>query len=186
MPDSQKHQLVNPEHLIRPDDNFREGYPLLDFSEIFFFENTDDMVLITDPTYLADIYNSTDKLASFLRQHGVIVMNFGGDVSTPIWFQKPYLIIPIALDTSSENIPNDIEVLVEEIGTDSGSFIFLPITDKTPIALMEKINNVVSNKNGVFLQIPKGKWNVLYEQRGEPEEKYPTLYRNIVACLETK
>lgn len=66
--------MIKPERLIRPEDQFREGFPTLDFREEYSFRTSGEPVLVTDPTYLADVYSSHDEEAGYLRAHGVFVM----------------------------------------------------------------------------------------------------------------
>lgn len=177
--------MVDPERLLEPEDNFRGCFPKLDFKDTYRFSTHGEPVLVTDPIYLADVYNSKDEVASFLRARGVFVMDFGGDVGGPVWWQHPFLMIAISTHLSEEfETPPGVVALPDGVGTDSGSFIFLPFTDDIPSALQEIIHEVVANKNGILAPIPAGEWAVYYEQ-WEPKEGYPsTWYRNIVARWE--
>ena len=93
-------------------------------------------------------------------------MDFGGDVSDPVWWSDPYVIIPISLHYSEADLESEmaVDVLAEEIGTDSGSFIFLPLAADLPSELKTTIKKLVSDKNAVLLDFPAGRWNVFYEQ----------------------
>jgi len=174
--------MINPERLIVPRDNFDEVFPSLGFSNKHSLETLGEEILITDPIYLADVYNSHDLISSFLRDNGVFVMDFGGDTSGPVWWSNPYVIIPISLHYSDTDLESEkeIDVLAEEIGTDSGSLIFLPLTDDLPNELTATIKKLVSDKNAVLLDLPAGRWRVFYEQF-EPKPDWPeSFYRNIV------
>jgi hypothetical protein len=174
--------MINPDRLIVPSDNFDEGFPSLGFSNKYSMETLGEEILITDPTYLADVYNSRDPISSFLRDNGVFVMDFGGDVSGPVWWSDPYVAIPISLHYSESDLESNtaVDVLAEEVGTDSGSFIFLPLTADLPNELTTTIKKLVSDKNAVLLDLPAGRWYVFYEQF-EPKPGSPeSFYRNIV------
>jgi hypothetical protein len=174
--------IVDPNRLIKPKDRFREGFPELDFREVYSFHTSGQPVLITDPIYLADVYNSKDEIASFLRAHGVFIMDFGGDVSGPVWWQHPFVLLPISMHSSDEDLepPEGVTVLADEVGTDSGSFVFLPFTEDMPRALKAEVDEVLVKRNGALLELPVGNWSVLYEQWDAPEERLNSLYRNIV------
>ncbi len=174
--------MVDLNRLIKPQDKFREAFPGLGFREAYSFYTSGEPVLITDPIYLADVYNSKDAVASFLRAHGVFVMGFGGDVSSPVWWQNPFVLLPISMHLSSKDLvpPEGATILTNEVGTDSGSFIFLPLTEDLPWALKVQIDKVLAQNNGALLELPAGKWDVFYEQWDAPEERLRSLYRNIV------
>jgi hypothetical protein len=42
-------------------------------------------LLIIDPIYLADVYNKDGPKEGYLKEHGVILSDFGGDVSGPVF-----------------------------------------------------------------------------------------------------
>jgi hypothetical protein len=126
--------MVDPSRLVKPKDKFRVAFPDLNFREVYCFCTSGEPVLMADPTYLADVYNSEDEIASFLRGHGVFLMDFGGDVSGPVWWQHPYILVPISLHLSEKDLqlPEGVALLADQVGTDSGSFMFLPLTRYLP------------------------------------------------------
>lgn len=174
--------MVDPNRLVKPRDRFCESFPNMGFREVYVFCTSGEPVLVTDPTYLADVYNSTDEMASFLRTRGVFVMDFGGDVSGPVWWQPPFVLLPISMHLSNKDLvpPEGATILTSDVGTDSGSFIFLPLTEDLPLALKVQIDRVLAQNNGALLELPAGKWSVFYEQWDAPEERLRSLYRNIV------
>jgi len=174
--------MVDPTRVIRPRDKFRESFPGLDFRDVFSFHTAGESVLITDPIYLADVYNSRGEIASLLRAHGVFVMDFGGDLVSPVWWSHPYVMLPTSMHLSDEDFepPRGVTVLADEVGTDSGSFIFLPLTKDLPPVLRLKVESVLAENNGALLQLPAGNWHVLYEQWDAPEPRLDSHYRNIV------
>ncbi len=178
--------MIDSTRLIIPLDKFCKGFPELNFREVYHFQTLGEPILVTDPTYLADVYNSKDDIATSLRDRGVFLMDFGGDVSGPIWWQYPYVLVPISNHLSLDDLlpPLGVTVLANEIGTDSGSFIFLPVTNDLPPTLQAEINEVVAKNNGALLRLPSGNWTVYYEQWDAPEGKPATFYRNIVMKLE--
>jgi hypothetical protein len=174
--------IVNPNRLTKPEDKFHKAFPEFNFREVYSFQTSGEPVLLTDPTYLADVYNSGDEIASFLRAHGIFVIDFGGDVSSPVWWQPPFVLLPISMHISDRDLepPEEVTVLAEEVGTDSGSFVFLPLTEELPWALKARVDKVLAENNGALLELPAGKWGVFYEQQDAPEERLKSLYRNIV------
>jgi hypothetical protein len=181
-----KSEFVDQKRLLKPDDEFRAGFPDLDFQEVYTFQTYGEEVLITDPIYLADVYNSKGEIASFLREYGVFVMSFGGDIECPVWYQDRHFLLPISDHLLSEvmNPPEDVVVLAEEVGTDSGSFLFLPVTSNLHPSLKQKIKSVLAKGNGEMLPLQAGKWAIYYEQWDVPEGSFPTFYRNVVGQME--
>jgi hypothetical protein len=173
--------MVEPERLIQPSDDFRRAFPELDFRDVYSLTTAGEQVLITDPTYLADVYNSTDKVASLLRQKGVFLMQFGGDVRCPVWWRPPYILLPTSNSMpDDEEVPEGAQVLAEDVHTDSGSFIFLPLTDDLSHEVKKSVEQLVHERNGAVIDLPAGKWVFYYEQFPAPAENVVGLYRNIV------
>jgi hypothetical protein len=120
-------------------------------------------VLITDPIYLADVYNDPGPLAACVREQGLIVNRFGGDLSAPVWWQPPYLMLLLAEHPEEADPPLDATIVPEVVGCDSGSFVFLPLSERIPQELKAKIDAVVACRNGVIVPIPAGLWSFWYE-----------------------
>src|SRR5690242_6405650 len=91
-----------------------------------------------------------DADADFLLARDHFVMNFGGDRSCPVWWRQPFVLMPISLHLDAEDFqaPDGTTVLAEEVGTDSGSFIFLPLTDDLPSTLQDQITDLLCENNG--------------------------------------
>lgn len=173
--------MVERFRLIKPEFNLRVRFPALDFSDRGTFQTGGEAVLVTDPTYLADVYNSQEDTASFVRQHGVIVWDFGGDTSGPVWWQPPFLKIAFAIDHGEP--PPSATVLADEVGCDSGSLVFLPLTKALPSRLRAHVDRVLVANSGVALPLPAGTWTVRYEQH-DSEEWDAEHFRDIVALWE--
>ncbi len=167
--------------LVKPKFNLRARFPALDFSDRGTFQTGGEAVLVTDPIYLTDVYNSQEGTASFVRQHGVIVWDFGGDTSGPVWWQPPSLKIAFALDSGEP--PPSATVMADEVGCDSGSLVFLPLTKALPPGLRAQVDRVLVANSGVALTLPAGTWTVWYEQH-DSEEWNAEFFRDIVALWE--
>jgi hypothetical protein len=139
-------------------------------------------VLLVDPCYIADVYNSTDEAASYVREHGLFLMDFGGDLSVPVWWKPPFLVMPISAYWSDGDLkpPPGTTVLAGEIGCDSGSFVFLPHAATFPHALRRKVKEALEAHNAVALPLPAGQWTAYYEQFDAPQDNMRGFYRNIV------
>ena len=173
--------MVEKFRLIRPEFNLRVRFPALDFSDRNTFQTGGEAVLVTDPTYLADVYNSQGGMASFVRQNGVFVLDFGGDRSGPVWWQPPFLKIAFVVDSGKP--PPDTTVLADEVGCDSGSLVFLPLTKALPSRLRAQVDRVLAEDNGAALPLPAGIWTVKYEQH-DSGERDGKGFRDIVAVWE--
>ncbi len=144
-------------------------------------------LIITDPIYLADVYNANDDLlAELVRTLGVIVTDFGGDDSCPVWWKDPHVILPLSISLPDPLItPAGAEVAANEVGCDSGSFVFLPFHPDAVPLLHDIVSEILAEKNGVNLQVPPGTYSVFYEQQALPPGKsHPEFYRNVVARRE--
>ena len=173
--------IVDTTRLILPDENFIAAFPNLGFKNRFFLDTSGEAIIVCDPICLADVYNSSDWIASLVREHGVFLMDFGGDVSCPIWWKSPFAVFPLSAHFSTHNSkPHDTQVWAEEIYTDSGSFVFLPLSDGLPMELKSILRNALSQGDAIQLPTPAGRWELLYEQFEAPEENMNGLYRNIV------
>lgn len=136
-----------------------------------------ESVLIADPTYLADVFSSEDATARYIRTHGVILDDFGGDICCPVCWQFPFLWMPLT-DTEKESLPPlDIRVLSPSVCCDSACFVFLPMSQEIPCELKERWAH-----DGAMLELPSGIWSVWYEGKrdmfGRP--------RRIVACCDPR
>lgn len=172
--------MVETRRLIKPADDFRAAFPGLNFRNRRIIVSAGEKVLLVDPTYIADVYNSTDEIASFLRDRGLFLMDFGGDTAVPVWWKPPFLIMPISVHHGNLDAPSGAKVLIEEIGCDSGSFVFLPLSSDIPRNVQSKVDEVLGESNAVALALPAGRWAAFYEQFEAPQANTVGLYRNIV------
>ena len=172
--------MVETQRLIKPADDFSAAFPGLSFQNRRSLVTDGEQMLLVDPTYIADVYNSADELASFLREHGLFLMDFGGDTAVPVWWKPPFLVMPISMHLENLNAPSGATVLIEEIGCDSGSFVFLPLSAGIPPGVQRKVKEVLGDKNAVALWLPAGRWRAYYEQFDAPQANMVGLYRNIV------
>ena len=78
------------------------------------------------------------------------------------------------------NAPSGAAVLTEELGCDSGSFVFLPLSGDIPPGVQGKVKDVLGTKNAVALRLPPGRWTAYYEQFDAPQANMVGLYRNFV------
>lgn len=169
--------------LVPPNEDLGDSVAGLKFRGLFTLETHGEPVLLTDPIYLADIYNSTDdERAIYVREQGVLLGDFGGDVNGPVWWQAPYLLLPISMHYEDEPMPPEgVTVLAGEVACDSGSLVFLPVTDQIPASLLREIEEVVDQGNGALLPLPRGRYSFFYEQFDAPQSNMVAMYRNIVA-----
>lgn len=65
---------VDPNRLISPADDFKSAFPGLNFTNRRNLVTAGEDLLLVDPTYIADVYNSTDEVAAFLREHGLFLI----------------------------------------------------------------------------------------------------------------
>ena len=172
--------MVDTQRLVEPGDDFVAAFPGLNFRNRRSVVTAGEKVLLVDPTYIADVYNSMDEVATYLRDHGLFLMDFGGDSSAPVWWKPPFLLIPISMHNQDLNAASGAEVLTEEIGCDSGSFVFLPLSADMPRTVQSKVEEVLGESSGVALRLPAGHWSAFYEQFEAPQASMVSLYRNVV------
>jgi len=174
--------LVDESRLIAPDYDVKACFRGLKVNAAHFLRISEVPAVMVDPTYLADAYNSEEDEAQYVRGNGLFILNFGGDVSGPLWFEDPYVVMPISGHVRSQDRvkPSSAHVLVERIGCDSGSFVLLPVTRATPDSIRAKIEKRVKRGNAVLLNLPSGRWELLFEQFDPPQPNMRGLRRNIV------
>ena len=149
--------MVETRRLIKPADDFVAAFPGLNFRNRRSLVTAGEKVLLVDPIYIADVYNTTDEIASFLREQGLFLMDFGGDTAVPVWWKEPFLVMPISMHHENLNAPSGAKVLAEEIGCDSGSFVFLPLSAGIPRSVQSKVKEVLGENNAVALRLPAGR-----------------------------
>jgi len=172
--------VVETQRLIKPADDFVTSFPGLNFRNRRSLVMAGEKMLLVDPTYVAGVYKSTDESASFLRARGLFLMEFGGDTAVPVWWKPPFLVMPISMHLKSLRTPPGAKVLAEEVGCDSGSFLFLALSARVPDGVLCKVKEVLAERNAVALRLPAGRWDAYYEQFDAPQANMVALYRNIV------
>lgn len=178
--------IIDENRLIQPEDNFENKFPGLGFRNIYSVECNGAGIYICDPTYISDVYNSKDDISNYLRNYGAFLMDFGGDFSSPIWWKYPYALFPLSWHYSSDGFipPNDANMLVDDIGVDSGSVMFLPSTEVLPSELKSIFSRLLEERNAFLMPASKGTWTLFYEQYDPPQANMMNLYRNIVMKYE--
>ena len=146
-------------------------------------------LLIIDPIYLSDIYNENGRKEMYLKENGVLLTDFGGDVSGPIFRTicggiKIYLVFdrvndegyPVFRDDEIDGLKKNV-INSEELGCDSGSYIFLDFSKE----LKEIFHDELKEQKPFVIDLPKGLYSVGYEQWDTNEENpYEAWRRNIV------
>ena len=168
---------------LQPIEDLRAWFPDVGFAGLDTFIVRDRGLFITDPIYLADVYNpNDDDAATYIRTNSVIVCDFGGDSSCPVWWRDPFLVLPLSLSLPEDlEAPDDAIVLADEIVCDSGSFAFIPLLDAVPQSLDRRIQKMIADRDGAHSLLPVGKYKVSYEQYDSPEDSRPGFHRNVVA-----
>lgn len=182
----QKYYYTPNRTLFRPIPNMRTRHPDMNFGGKHQFSTRGAPVLVTDPIYLADIYNmNDDPLAEYVRANGVVVCGFGGDTSCPVCWKSPLLMLPTATHIEWDMCPGQLcwpDGSVAIIGCDSASFVFLVLHGQMPSLMREKCETVAQERNGLIMHLQDGTYDVWLEQLpGFPHANMAGLYRNIVA-----
>lgn len=175
IPDPKRFELLESIRQLLPEFSFgaRHTFTLRSGQEL----------LITDPSYIAEVYQSPDdEAAVYVRSRGVFVSQFGGDFSCPVWWIDPFLILPVAVSSSAQRrAPKGATVMAKRILCDSGSYVFLPVTRRWPQHLRDATAKVVADGHGARVRIPPGRYRVVYDQLGESGTLTSANTRNIVA-----
>jgi hypothetical protein len=144
------------ESRLRPIADLREWYPHLGFAGRNELCVVDEGVFVTDPIYLADIYNpNEDPNATYLRWKAVVVSDFGGNTAVPVWWKEPFLVLPTSQHDQSPR-PEGAKEITREVGCDSASFVFIALGEEVPPQLRGKIDELERRKNGAQLKAPRG------------------------------
>ena len=176
--------MIDPSR-FQPIEDLHAWFPGVGFAGSDRFIVRDRGLLITDPVYLADVYNpNDDEAAAYVRANSVIVCDFGGDSSCPVWWRDPFIVLPLSLSLP-ENLeaPEGVTVVSEDLSCGSGSFAFIPLLDDLPRSLERQIQGVIADRSGVHWLPPVGRYKVFYEQHDPPDE-WPSFHRNVVARRE--
>jgi hypothetical protein len=155
-------------------------------------EISSGFLLIINPTYLADIYNENDEKEQYLKQNGVLLTDFGGDVGGPVYrTEESGIKVLLVFDRvnfdgrpifkpGDNELLNEGEILNDRLGCDSGSYIFLDYCKKLSLLFQDELEKY---KNyAALVEIPKGYYRIGYEQWETNEENpYEAWRRNLVA-----
>jgi hypothetical protein len=72
-----------------------------------------------------------------------------------------------------------VKVIASEIVSDSGTLMFLPLTEDLPKPLRKEVKQILSDEIGTSLKLPAGKWTVYYEQWDSKKRLPKENFRNI-------
>ena len=150
---------------------------------------TSGKLLMIDPIYLADIYNENGPRERYLKELGVLLTDFGGDVSGPVFRTecggiKIMLVFDRVDDEGRPIFRQEIvdelhgsEIDSEKLGCDSGSYIFLNYNQE-----IEGIFRDELEQHHLFIvDLLPGQYNVGYEQwETNAENPYESWRRNLV------
>lgn len=133
--------------------------------------------------YLANVYNpNNDPVAQYVRSNGVIVTDFGGDSSCAVWWKDPILLLPLSLHPPRRpHVFKGATKVAQEVGCDSGSFLFLPLSRDMPGLVKAAVKEVLADNNGARVRLSPGTYRVFYEQHDVPKREYPSFGRHVVA-----
>jgi hypothetical protein len=167
---------------FRPIEDLRQRFPGAGFSGSDEFRLEGEDLLITDPIYLADVYNTNDDpVAAYVRANSVIVTSFGGDDSCAVWWKDPILLLPLSLHAPRRpHVFKGARVMARQVGCDSGSFVFLPLRTEMPAPLQSTVAEVLAKENGARVELPSGAYRVFYEQHDVPEGSHPSFCRHVI------
>jgi hypothetical protein len=154
-------------------------FPDLGFRDVFEFTTTGEPIVVCDPIAIADIFNDSTGDASFLRSRAVFLTDMGGETSGPVRWAEPYLILRVATNSESE-LDAEARTLVDDVRTDSGCFMFLPLDNDTPEEIRAKIVRATQDGDVAVVNVPPGGWTFFYEQLVAPAGSAHEFYRNVV------
>ncbi len=168
---------------FQPIEDLRQAFPGVGFVGSDTFRLNDEDLLITDPIFLADVYNANDDpIAHYVRFNGVIVHDFGGDASCAVWWKDPILMLPLSAHPPRRpHVYKGAKVIAQRVFCDSGSFLFLPLPRELPPAVQSGVEKVLAERNGARVRLLPGTYRVFYEQHAVPERLLPSFCRHVVA-----
>ncbi len=149
--------------------------------DIFVIDN--EFLLIVDTAHIGGILNPFNSpSASYVRTHGVIVGSYNRNVAGPVFWNEPFLMLPLSqhLDENSMGY-EDVGKVVGSVSGPSGSFLLLPVREDVPAPLGSPMDKALAREDGVKIKLPNGTYRVFYEQFEVPEGAKKEWYQNIVA-----
>ena len=147
--------------------------------DIFVIDN--EILLVIDIALMGGILNPYNSpSASYLRNHGVIVHSRICSQSCPVFWEEPFLLLPLSYHLSDNLMGyEDIGKVVGNISCSSGSLLMLPIRNDTPAPLASLLDEALAKEAGARITIPNGTYRVFYEQFEVSEGAKKELYQNI-------
>jgi len=147
--------------------------------DIFVIDN--EFLVIVDLSQIGDILNPFNSpSASYMRTHGVIVGSYNRDAACPVFWNDPFLLLPLSQHLKeSLMVYKDIGEVVGSVVCPSGSFLLLPVRKDTPAPLGSLIDEALLKDTGVQIKLPNGTYRVFYEQFLVPEGAKQEFYRNV-------
>jgi hypothetical protein len=153
---------------------------------------TSGKLLIIDPMYLADIYNEDGSKEQYLKRMGVLLTDFGGDVSGPVFRTtcggiKIVLVFdrvdgkgrPVFRPEATEEL-SESEIASEDLGCDSGSYLLLDYSEELQLLFADKFEALQYFPLFV-VDLPPGRYNAGYEQwETDANNPYESWRRNLV------
>lgn len=157
--------VVDISRLISPDDEPETAFELVTSGE---------PLLITDPTYIADYFATADPDSRYIRQNGVVLANFGGDLPCSVYWDAPFLVARFQEDGEEAG---EGTLLESDVAIDSGHLLFLPLVPAIPASLSGAIDEALERFGAVSVTVPAGRWTFAYEHCDEANGGWK---RNVV------
>lgn len=174
--------MINETNLIEPADDFANDFPELEFSNRFQIKTNGESILVCDPTYLADVYNSCDLHSQYLQKNAIFLKDFVGDCSGPILWQEPFVLLPASISYNkdhSQHHADNVSIMCGQIAIDSGSVCFLS-TEELPREIGDEFVKLKRDGLAAELPVPAGRWTAMYEQMEVEDDLDAEFFRNIV------
>ncbi len=149
--------------------------------DIFVIDN--EFLLIVDIAHIGGILNPYNSpSASYVRTHGVIVGSYNRNVACPVFWNDPFLLLPLSQHLKENSLGyKDVGKVVGSVSCPSGSFLLLPVREDVRAPLGSPMDKALAREDGVKIKLPNGTYRVFYEQFEVPEGAKKELYQNIVA-----
>ena len=140
------------------------------------------LLMIVDLSRIGGIMNPYNSpSADYIRTHAVIVGSYNRDVTCPVFWNAPFLLLPMSYHLI-ENLMayNDIGKIVGTVSCPSGALLLLPVRMDTPTPLADRLDEALAKEAGPRIKLPNGTYRVFYEQFDVPKGAKKELYQNIV------
>jgi hypothetical protein len=140
-----------------------------------------ELLLIADLTHMGSIMNPyNNPSASYVRTNGVIVGSYNRDVTCPLLWNDPFMLLPLSHHLKENfKVYAGIGKVVGSVSCPSGSFLLLPIREDIPTSLGSMMDEAIVKETGVKIKLPNGTYRVFYEQFEVPEGSKKEFYQNI-------